>query len=100
MMNDTDGGEAGPVGEATWSDEELAELALAADPDAPLDADAVPFAIGRNTGTLPAWYMPAVDTSPSRATRRRKLVVIALIVALLGINAAGLCVTYGSVVLR
>jgi hypothetical protein len=92
-MNDTE------AIEHAWTDEELAELALTADPDAPFDVDAVPFRIDADSGTLPAWYMPSVTAGASRATRRRKLVVVAVVVALLGINAAGLCVTYGAIVL-
>jgi hypothetical protein len=82
-----------------WTDEELAELASAADIDAPLADDAVPLDLGGGVSTLPSWYMPAVNTSAGHATRRRKLVVWAIIAALLGIDAAGLCVTYGSVIL-
>ena len=72
-------------------DDELAELALAADPDVDLDADAVPFLPDQTDGDelLPAWYMPAprelppdtgphrgrhvVRRGPRRAQRRRPL---------------------------
>ena len=47
----------------------------------------------RTLGCLPAWYMP-VD-GPIRRTRSRRVVVIGIIVALLVVNGAGLCVTYG-----
>ena len=77
------------------SDAELEALALAADPDAPLDPDAVPFdPYGLGDGTLlPSWYMPV----PHRSERsRRTTAVVALVVlAILVVNAVGLCVTYG-----
>jgi hypothetical protein len=80
------------------SDEELTVLALAADPDAVLDDDAVPFG-GRDAGgavgaaLLPDWYMPAPMLR--RAGRTRRLVLAGIIGSLLVVNAVGLCVTYG-----
>ena len=43
------------------TDEELTAEALAADPDAPLADDAMPFECGDDAGgsNLPDWYMPA-----------------------------------------
>jgi hypothetical protein len=44
------------------TDAELSALALAADPDAVLDSDAVPLAVVLGTDSpaaLPSWYMPA-----------------------------------------
>lgn len=76
------------------SDEELTELALAADPDAPIPDDAVPFGSDADTGALlPAWYMPV--SGPIRRTRTRSVVVVGLIAAMLVIEGAGLCTTYG-----
>ena len=41
-------------------DDELTALALAADPDQPIDPDARPFVMGDDArGPLPSWYMPA-----------------------------------------
>jgi hypothetical protein len=80
------------------SDTELTELALAADPDQPIDADAVPWGPGHTTsaGLLPDWYMP------SPMNRDHKLwhvaVVVVIISAFLLINALGLCITYGHLV--
>jgi len=77
------------------SDEELTALALAADPDAGVDDDAVPFGGGDGDGPdglLPAWYMPAPR---QRAGRSRRVVFAVFIGALLLVNGAGLCVTYG-----
>jgi hypothetical protein len=80
---------AGPV-----TDDELAALALAADPDAPLDADAEPLdgAWGRN-GDLPLWYMPA----PAGTARGGGPAIVAgiVILALLVVVASGFCITYG-----
>ena len=81
-----------------WSDEELTALALAADPDAPIDASAVPFAGSTSgaLGLLPSWYMPAVALG--RAERYWKIVVLVLVTTLFAIEAAGLCSTYGQLV--
>jgi hypothetical protein len=77
------------------TDEELTALALAADPDESLDADAVPFESElRDEGSLlPAWYMPV----PARFDRTggRSVVALVIVGALLALNALGLCVTYG-----
>ncbi len=82
----------GPVD--SFTDEELADLALAADPDAPIDADAVPF--GRpatDAALLPEWYMPVPGSV--RRTRPRVIAVSAIIASLVLVNGAGLCVTFG-----
>ena len=76
-----------------FGDDELAELALAADPDAPFDDDAVPFGGVVESPLLPAWYMP-LPQSTGRSPRR-VLAVTVIIAALLIVNGAGLCVTYG-----
>jgi hypothetical protein len=74
-------------------DDELTALALAADPDVPLDDDAVPFGTDDDGGLLPAWYMPVPMLRGG--VRGRRIVVAAIIGALLVVNGAGLCVTYG-----
>jgi hypothetical protein len=82
------------------TDEELTALALAADPDAPLPADALSFYdldAERAAGVLPDWYMPAASAGAARGWRRR--VALLLIGSFLAINAAGLCSTYGHVVI-
>jgi len=49
------------------SDEELTLLAMAADPDAELGADAVPLRPeGGFPELLPSWYMPVPACDPSR----------------------------------
>jgi hypothetical protein len=81
------------------TDEELTALALAADPDGPLDKDAVPLSVylGQIPALLPGWYMPpAMATSGSRW---RTPVILAIVFAFLIIEAYGLCSTYGQVVL-
>lgn len=76
------------------TDEELTSLALAADPDAPIPEDAVPFGSdeGLAVDLLPSWYMPAPSL---RRSRKRTIVFAGLVFSLLIINVMGLCVTYG-----
>ena len=76
------------------SDDELAALALAADPNTPIDADAVPFAPADDMGLslLPEWYMPAMSL---RRSTPRTVVMASVAVALFVINVGGVCVTYG-----
>jgi hypothetical protein len=79
------------------TDEELTALALAADPDAPLDDDAVSFWDVTGTkadGPLPDWYMPAASGGRLLAGWRR-LPPVAIVASLLVINGCGLCITYG-----
>jgi hypothetical protein len=79
------------------TDEELCALALAADPDAPLDDDAVPLSAvtgGEADNGLPSWYMPAV--AGGRVLRGwKRIPPVIVIAAFIAINAAGLCNTYG-----
>lgn len=77
-----------------WSDDELTALALAADPHAPIDPDAVPWRGGGDQRSiLPEWYMPR----PMAIGRGRttKIIIISIIVGFLLIDAFGLCVTSG-----
>jgi hypothetical protein len=78
-----------------FTDEELAELALAADPDEPIPDDAVPLGtyLLQVPAPLPLWYMPPVVRSGGR--RWRTPVVLAVVSAFLLIDALGLCNTYG-----
>ena len=79
------------------SDDELARLALEADPDTVVAADALSLweLAGVTAGTLlPAWYMPAPGTVHTGRRWRRVAAVVA-IAAFVGINATGLCSTYG-----
>jgi hypothetical protein len=81
------------------TDEELTALALAADPDAPLPDDAVPFGgpAGKGIGLLPSWYMSPVVRSGRK--RRYRIAVGAVVVAFVTIDLFGLCATYGPLVL-
>lgn len=81
--------------DAGITDAELTALALAADPDQPLDPDAEPLTSlpGSGWSGLPAWYMPPVMMRA--APRWRAVVVVAIVAAFLLINALGLCIAYG-----
>ena len=89
-------------GDVPIGDAELAALALTADPDLPLGADAIPLDVflGSSTGhqpeaagPLPEWYMPPVMAR--RARRGRRVVIVAIVGVFLAIEAAGLCSTFG-----
>jgi hypothetical protein len=84
--------------EGDFTDAELTILALAADPDQRVDPDAIPFTAGTAGGDklLPSWYMP---TPMARLrSRRRTAVVVVIVLAFLLIEALGLCITYGQLV--
>ncbi len=76
------------------SDEELTRLALAADPEAPIDDDAVPFG-DRDPAAfalLPDWYMPAPSL---RRSPWRALALLGIAATLVIGTIGGFCVTYG-----
>ena len=81
--------------------DELTRLALDADPDAPLAVDAVPLAqhlggLAETAGVLlPAWYMPAPGGAVRQGRGWRRVAAIVAIASFTGINATGLCSTYG-----
>jgi hypothetical protein len=85
----------------TISDEELGELALAADPDTPVDDDAVSiWELGpAGADLLPAWYMPPVASGPRQHSRWRRRIALTIICAFLAVDAYGLCSTYGVLVI-
>jgi hypothetical protein len=77
-------------------DDELAALALAADPDQPIDPNAQPFVMGDTSGPLPSWYMPA---PAMRAQKPWQVAVVFFVVGTLTlISGLGLCITYGYLV--
>ena len=83
-------------------DEELAALALAADPGAPLPDDAVSIwelDADDNTSLLPNWYMPAPMAGRRRLRPWQRRVAWLIVIAFVLIDAYGLCSTYGSIVL-
>jgi hypothetical protein len=79
----------------TLSDEELTTMALAADPHAPIDANAVPWRGGPSShqSLLPDWYMPS--PMAVRHGRATQFTIIFIIVGFLVIDAFGLCITSG-----
>jgi hypothetical protein len=81
-----------------FSEAELTELAMGADPDAPLGDDAIPLSVylGQAPGLLPLWYMPA----PMARERKgwRLPVVLVIVAAFVVIEAFGLCSAFGQVV--
>jgi hypothetical protein len=84
--------------EAGFTEAELTELALAADPGGPIDADAVPLSdyLGQMGGLLPSWYMPTPMTRTGKSWRIP--VVVAIVAAFVIIEALGLCSTFGQLV--
>jgi len=87
--------DGGPV---PFDDDELTAQALAADPDAPIAADAVSlWDVLEPTGTplLPQWYMPAATGGLRHLDGWPRKIVFVLLVAFVAIDAGGLCFTYG-----
>ena len=87
-----------------FTDEELTELALAADPDAALADDAVPLSelLGSEEASgagalLPGWYMPPPMGNSRLLQGWRRRIVLLIVVSFVLINAVGLCSTYGYV---
>ncbi len=81
--------------DVAFSDDELTEMAMGADPRAPIDPDAVPwrFGWGFETTLLPDWYMPRpIAVGRGRATRT---VVASVVAGMIIVCAFGLCVTSG-----
>ena len=81
-----------------FTEAELTELALAADPAGLIDDDAVPVAeyLGQHAGLLPSWYMP---TPMARSGSRWRIpVVVAIVAAFVIIEAFGMCSTFGQLV--
>jgi hypothetical protein len=83
-----------------FTDKELTDLALAADPDAGVAADAVPIdelltsEDARNADDLlPPWYMPA--PAPRGLHGWRRGVVLLIVISFTATAAYGLCSTYG-----
>jgi hypothetical protein len=89
------GEDAATISDFAISEEDLAELALGADPDTPLAEDALPLDVymSQFSGALPLWYMPPVVRSGGG--RWRRPVILAVVGAFLLIDALGLCNTYG-----
>jgi hypothetical protein len=91
---------------AILTDEELTDLALAADPDAEVASDAVsvwdvldPGRPSDGRRRLPEWYMPS-PLAGARPRRRgwHRPVALLIIASFVLIDALGLCITYGQLV--
>ncbi len=88
------------------TDDELTALALAADPDTDVAGDAVSVwdmlgTEGRTggRGLLPGWYMPApLAGAHPRRRRWHRPVALVIIASFLIVDALGLCITYGQLV--
>ena len=83
-----------PYGEQL-TEAELTALALAADPNAPLNEDAIPLSmhLAQFAGALPEWYMPAAMAR--NGSRWRVPVIGTIVAAFVLIEGLGLCNTYG-----
>jgi len=88
------------------TDEELAAIAVDADPDVEIgdDATSVWDLIGcTSPGGLPQWYMPSPLAGalphPRTHSRWRRRLALVIILSFLVIDAYGLCATYGPLVL-
>ena len=86
--------------EGPFTDKELTDLALAADPGAAVAADAVPIDellpsedARHADDLLPSWYMPAIASRSLHGWRRR--VVLLIVISFVGTAAYGFCATYG-----
>ena len=87
-----------------FTDDELTELALAADPEAGVADGAVPMGelLGSEGGAgavelLPGWYMPPPMASSRLLHGWRRRIMLLIITSFVLINAYGLCSTYGYV---
>jgi len=94
---DPEGATGDSEGWEAVSGDELVALALAADPDASPDDDAVPVDVylGSQPSLLPLWYMPR--PLARSGPKWRMAVVLAVVAAFLIIEAFGLCSTFGQI---
>jgi hypothetical protein len=79
------------------TDEELERLALAASPVDELPDDAEPWSPTGRDPLIADWYMPA--PTATRRDLKTRVVTAVVVGSIVAINAAGLCVTYGRVIL-
>ena len=96
--SEAEGPVAGESFDPGITEAELTELALAADPDAPLAEDAVPLSVylDEAPGLLPTWYMPSPMVRGGKSWRVP--VVLVIVAAFVIIEAFGLCSTFGQLV--
>src|ERR1700759_2006967 len=98
MAIDSDLGPAVSLVEGGITADELAALALAADPDQPLDPAARPDPMIRDRGPLPLAYMPPSMTGPRARRPVTTVVALILVTAFVVTTALGFCLTYGALV--
>ena len=93
---DEDRAQGRPTSDSLLTDEELAAMAMAADPDAGLAPDAVPWSPGQDDDgvtLLPSWYMPMPRTRARGSWPQAVAAVV--VVGFLVIGSCGLCITSG-----
>ena len=93
-MPDDEEGELDDFDRVEFSDEELTQLALDAQPFDPFDPDVERFGDvdPARFPLLPEWYMPAPGITRSKP---RAAVMFGFAIALVVINIGGFCVTWG-----
>jgi hypothetical protein len=99
-LGDRSAGQQGCGKDSAWlSEDELTELAMAADPTAPIAEDAIPIGsyLAGVPSLLPTWYMPGAMARSGKGWRVP--VVLAIVAAFVIIEAFGLCSTYGQIVI-
>ena len=74
---------------------ELERLAVGADPDADIAEDALPFLADASRGCRPPARVVHAGTADLKPARARMFGAAAFVGALVIVNGAGLCVTYG-----
>jgi hypothetical protein len=96
----------GMLADDELTDDELAAIALDADPDVEVGDDATSLwdlIASGPSGALPQWYMPSplagVRSHPRPHSRWRRRVALVVISSFVIIDAYGLCATYGPLVL-
>ena len=86
--------------ERAIDDAALEALAVGGDPDAPIPDDAVSlWDLDDRDRLLPSWYMPAPAFGIPLLRGWRRAVAWVIVAAFLAIMAAGLCSTYGEIVI-
>lgn len=85
---------------ATFTDDELAALALAVERDPEVDADGPSLwelSEPQTVALLGSWYLPTAHAGTRRLRGWRRQAALVAVVAFVGIDAVGLCATYGPI---
>ena len=83
-----------------FTDDELAELALAAAPEPEVDPAAPSLwelTEPHAEGLLPSWYAPTAHAGTRRLHGWRRTAALVGVLAFVAIDAVGLCATYGPI---